>query len=101
MASGLSMPIGFKNATDGNLQIAIDAMFSAQAPHSFLGIDESGQTCIVSSPIRRAQGVGGAAATWAWYAAVTSSTALLWAAANSGREASARAFACKVLHACP
>jgi 3-deoxy-7-phosphoheptulonate synthase len=49
MASGLSMPIGFKNATDGNLQIAIDAMFSAQAPHSFLGIDESGQTCIVSS----------------------------------------------------
>jgi 3-deoxy-7-phosphoheptulonate synthase len=49
MASGLSMPIGFKNATDGNLQIAIDAMISAHAPHSFLGINEAGQTCIVSS----------------------------------------------------
>ena len=49
MASGLSMPIGFKNATDGNLQIAIDAMFSARTPHSFLGINEAGQTCIVSS----------------------------------------------------
>jgi 3-deoxy-7-phosphoheptulonate synthase len=47
MASGLSMPVGFKNATDGNLQIAIDAMISARSQHSFLGIDHAGQTCIV------------------------------------------------------
>lgn len=40
MASGLSMPIGLKNGTDGNLQIAIDAMRAAQHEHSFLGIDE-------------------------------------------------------------
>lgn len=47
MASGLSMPVGFKNATDGNLQIAMDAMCSAKSPHYFLGINEQGQTCIV------------------------------------------------------
>ncbi len=47
MASGLSMPVGFKNATDGSLQIAIDAMFSARTPHSFLGIDQDGATSIV------------------------------------------------------
>lgn len=47
MASGLSMPVGFKNATDGNLQIAIDAMLSARHPHSFLGIDINGRTCVV------------------------------------------------------
>jgi 3-deoxy-7-phosphoheptulonate synthase len=49
MASGLSMPVGFKNATDGNLQIAIDAMFSARTPHSFLGIDVEGHLCIVNT----------------------------------------------------
>ncbi len=47
MASGLSMPVGFKNGTDGNSQIAIDAMKTARAPHSFLGIDREGQTCVV------------------------------------------------------
>ena len=47
MASGLSMPIGFKNATDGSLQIALDAMQAACAPHSFLGIDQDGFTAIV------------------------------------------------------
>src|SRR6266567_5760075 len=46
-ASGLSMPVGFKNATDGGLQIAIDAMTSARAPHSFLGIDQDGVTSII------------------------------------------------------
>src|SRR4051812_12706107 len=40
MASGLSMPIGYKNGTDGSLQIALDAMISARNPHSFLGIDQ-------------------------------------------------------------
>jgi len=49
MASGLSMPVGFKNGTDGSLQIAIDAMLSARTPHSFLGIDSSGRTCIVNT----------------------------------------------------
>ena len=47
MASGLSMPVGFKNATDGSMQIALDAMQAAQAPHSFLGIDQDGITSIV------------------------------------------------------
>jgi len=47
MASGLSMPVGFKNGTDGGLQIAIDAMQSAMRPHSFLGIDQEGCTSIV------------------------------------------------------
>jgi 3-deoxy-7-phosphoheptulonate synthase len=47
MASGLSMPVGFKNATDGSLQVAIDAMTSARSSHSFLGIDQDGFTGIV------------------------------------------------------
>jgi 3-deoxy-7-phosphoheptulonate synthase len=49
MASGLSMPVGFKNSTDGNLQIAIDAMESARHAHSFLGINAQGQTCVVKT----------------------------------------------------
>src|SRR5258706_15947611 len=47
MASGLSMPVGYKNGTDGSLQIALDAMQSARAPHSFLGIDQEGITSII------------------------------------------------------
>ncbi|HSU53937.1 MAG TPA: 3-deoxy-7-phosphoheptulonate synthase [Candidatus Dormibacteraeota bacterium] len=47
MASGLSMPVGFKNGTDGSLQIALDAMISARSPHSFLGIDQDGVTSII------------------------------------------------------
>src|SRR5947199_8400004 len=47
MASGLSMPIGYKNGTDGSLQIALDAMISARNPHSFLGIDQDGVTSII------------------------------------------------------
>ncbi len=46
MASGLSMPIGFKNSTDSNVQVAVDAMKSALHPHNFLGIDEQGRTAI-------------------------------------------------------
>lgn len=49
MASGLSMPVGYKNGTDGNLQIAIDAMLSAKSGHHFLGIDDHGRTCVVST----------------------------------------------------
>ena len=47
MASGLSMPVGFKNGTDGSLQVAVDAMLSARTAHSFLGIDQDGFTGIV------------------------------------------------------
>ncbi len=47
LASGLSFPIGFKNGTDGNLQIAMDAMVAAQHPHSFLGINREGRTSII------------------------------------------------------
>ena len=47
MASGLSMPVGFKNATDGSLQVAVDAMRASMMPHSFLGIDQDGCTSIV------------------------------------------------------
>lgn len=49
MSSGLSMPVGFKNSTDGNATVAINAMLSAQSPHHFLGIDEHGCTCIVET----------------------------------------------------
>lgn len=49
MASGLSFPIGFKNGTDGNLQIAIDAMNAALHPHSFLGINNEGRNAIVQT----------------------------------------------------
>ncbi len=47
MASGLSMPVGLKNATDGSLQVAIDAMGATRHPHSFLGMNEEGLTSIV------------------------------------------------------
>lgn len=49
MASGLSMPVGFKNGTDGGLQVAIDAMLSARSAHSFLGIDPQGRVCLVKT----------------------------------------------------
>ena len=49
MASGLSMPVGFKNGTDGSAQIAVDAMISAKSPHAFLGIDQQGQTAVIST----------------------------------------------------
>lgn len=46
MASGLSMPVGFKNGTDGNIKVALDALQSSRAPHNFLGIDQMGQVSI-------------------------------------------------------
>ena len=49
MASGLSMPIGFKNNTDGSLQAAINAMLAAGQPHHFLGINHEGVASIVST----------------------------------------------------
>lgn len=47
MASGLSMPVGFKNGTDGSLQTALDAMLSARHGHHFLGIDQEGGVSVV------------------------------------------------------
>jgi 3-deoxy-7-phosphoheptulonate synthase len=46
MASGLPMPIGFKNGTDGEMQTAVDAMKAARSPHSFLGVDQEGITSV-------------------------------------------------------
>ncbi len=46
MASGLSMPVGFKNGTDGNIQVALNALESANSPHHFLGINQKGQVSI-------------------------------------------------------
>jgi 3-deoxy-7-phosphoheptulonate synthase len=47
MASGLSSPVGFKNATDGSLQIAVDALQAVSSPHSFLGINGKGEVSVV------------------------------------------------------
>ena len=46
LSSGLSMPVGFKNGTDGNLAKAVNAVHSAQHGHSFIGIDQDGRTCV-------------------------------------------------------
>lgn len=43
MASGLSMPVGFKNGTDGSIKVALNALESAKSPHNFLGINHKGQ----------------------------------------------------------
>ena len=47
MASGLAMPVGFKNSTEGNVQVAINALQAARQPHTFFGINQEGKTCIV------------------------------------------------------
>jgi 3-deoxy-7-phosphoheptulonate synthase len=47
LASGLSCPVGFKNGTSGNVQIAIEAILSASHPHTFLGSTETGQSAIL------------------------------------------------------
>lgn len=49
LASGLSAPIGFKNGTDGNIKIAVDAMLSASSPHHFLSVHKNGQVAIVKT----------------------------------------------------
>lgn len=49
MASGLSMPVGFKNGTDGSLGIAINALQSAASGHSFMGINKQGQVSIIQT----------------------------------------------------
>src|SRR5215207_3956041 len=49
LASGLSCPVGFKNGTDGNIRIAVDAIRAAQAPHHFLSVTKGGHSAIVST----------------------------------------------------
>ncbi|MEN3109764.1 3-deoxy-7-phosphoheptulonate synthase AroG [Uliginosibacterium paludis] len=49
LASGLSSPVGFKNGTDGNVKIAIDAIKAAAAPHHFLSVTKAGHSAIVST----------------------------------------------------
>jgi 3-deoxy-7-phosphoheptulonate synthase len=47
MSSGLSTPVGFKNATNGDLSVAVNAILSASRPHSFLGLNSEGRVAIV------------------------------------------------------
>jgi 3-deoxy-7-phosphoheptulonate synthase len=49
LASGLSCPVGFKNGTDGNIRIAVDAIKAASAPHHFLSVTKGGHSAIVST----------------------------------------------------
>jgi len=49
LASGLSMPVGFKNGTDGGLAVALNAMISARSPHAFLGINADGVTSVIKT----------------------------------------------------
>ncbi len=49
LASGLSCPVGFKNGTDGNIRIAVDAIKAAAAPHHFLGVTKGGHSAIVAT----------------------------------------------------
>ncbi|MDR1275476.1 MAG: 3-deoxy-7-phosphoheptulonate synthase AroG [Candidatus Accumulibacter sp.] len=49
LASGLSCPVGFKNGTDGNVRIALDAIRAARSPHHFLSVTKGGQSAIVST----------------------------------------------------
>ena len=49
LASGLSMPVGFKNGTDGGIQVAIDAIRASAAPHIFFGVTEQGLASIVET----------------------------------------------------
>jgi 3-deoxy-7-phosphoheptulonate synthase len=49
LASGLSCPVGFKNGTDGNVKIAVDAIRAARAPHHFMGVTKGGHSAIVAT----------------------------------------------------
>jgi 3-deoxy-7-phosphoheptulonate synthase len=49
LASGLSCPVGFKNGTDGNVRIAIDAIRAARVPHRFIGVTKTGECAIVAT----------------------------------------------------
>jgi 3-deoxy-7-phosphoheptulonate synthase len=49
LASGISMPVGYKNSTSGDILVAVQSFVSATSAHSFLGIDEDGMSCVVTT----------------------------------------------------
>lgn len=49
MSSGLSSPVGFKNGTDGSLDVAVNALLSVKHPHSFLGINQKGEVSVINT----------------------------------------------------
>lgn len=49
ITSGLSMPVGFKNGTNGDMDKAVNAILSSRHTHSFIGIDQNGQTCVLTT----------------------------------------------------
>ena len=51
MASGLSMPVGFKNGTNGDLNVALNAMQSARQPHHFLGVNQKGESSVIQTSV--------------------------------------------------
>ena len=75
LASGLSCPVGFKNGTDGNLKIAIDAIRAASQPHHFLSVTKAGHSAIVD---RRQPGLPSSCAA----AKSRTTTAVTWAGRN-------------------
>ena len=86
MASGLSSPVGFKNGTDGDLDVAINAMLSAAQPHAFLGINSAGQVAVTQTrgnPLGHLILRGGAAPNYD-SVAVAQATAALQAAGLPG-----------------
>jgi 3-deoxy-7-phosphoheptulonate synthase len=88
MASGLSMPVGFKNGTDGGLQVALDGMIASGNPHTFLGLDESGRAAVVhtsGNPDRHLVLRGGAGRTNYDAASVRGAVELLTRAGLSPR----------------
>lgn len=88
LASGLSMPIGFKNATDGSVQVAIDGCTVAAAPQTFFGIDGEGRAAVVSTTGNTAAHVilrGGRGGPNFSTEDVLAATALLEASGHGGR----------------
>lgn len=53
LASGVSFPVGFKNGTDGNSHIAIDAIRASSHPHHFLGVTKQGLAAITNTKVNR------------------------------------------------
>lgn len=88
MASGLSMPVGFKNGTDGGIEVAINAMQAASSPHSFIGMDSRGRVSLVrtaGNPDAHVVLRGGSGGPNYAHAAVQAATAKLRAAGQNPR----------------
>ncbi len=88
LASGLSMPVGFKNGTDGNIQVAVDGVKAAAAQHVFFGMDNLGRGAVVSTAGNEDCHVilrGGTAGPNYHAEAVTAAAAKLTAAGLPGR----------------